>query len=139
MPPAAFIESTSAASLPSGNVWVVREKTRGMGRPPVHDRQALVVAAADALRRAAYTTLRYRDVSDVSGVPVSSIRHYFPQRDNLQQEALLCVLAAEIDAISTHLSRPDRPAHHVHHLVGHSLKDHSPSGGPPRCGRVSAP
>ena len=55
-----------------------------MGRPPVHDREHLLDVAASVVVERGYDGMRYHDLSDASGVPVASLRRYFPTIDGLR-------------------------------------------------------
>lgn len=52
-------------------------------------REAIVVAALDALVQKGYAGTRLRDVSQMADVSIGLIQHYFDSRENLLAEAML--------------------------------------------------
>ena len=80
-----------------------------MGRPPVHDREHLLRVAATVVVERGYDGMRYQDLSAASGVPVASLRHYFPTIDELRHEALTHSIRAELATLEAHADRYDEP------------------------------
>ena len=56
-----------------------------------------------------YAGLRYQDVSRASGVPVASLRHYFPTLERLRKDALRHMVLAELDLMRRSLEGIDDP------------------------------
>jgi len=93
-----------------------------MGRPPVHDREHLLHVAALVVVERGYDGMRYQDLSAASGVPVASLRHYFPTIDGLRHEALTHSIRAELSMLEAHADQYDEPweqlRQFIHHAVG---------------------
>lgn len=91
------------------------------GRPPVHNRADLLESAARVVVERGYDGLRYQDLSDASGVPVASLRHYFPTIDGLRREALMHSVRLEMEQLSAHIAQFDDPWQQVCELIIQSL------------------
>jgi DNA-binding transcriptional regulator YbjK len=66
------------------------------GRPPRHDRAALLEIAAAQLLERGFSALRYHDVAEAGSVPVASLRYYFPTITDLRVSALRHLVTDEI-------------------------------------------
>jgi len=66
------------------------------GRPPEHDRVALLRAARAVAAERGFDSLRFTDVSAASGVPVSSLQYAFGTREALVREVLRAGVADEL-------------------------------------------
>lgn len=64
-----------------------------------------------------YSHLRYQDVSKASGVPVASLRHYFPTLERLRKDALKHMVREELTAMRTALDGVTDPWDRVHTFV----------------------
>lgn len=58
------------------------------GRPSTHSRDELLDVARSVAAVRGYHATRLSDVADASGVPVSSLQHYFGSRDAMLREAV---------------------------------------------------
>jgi AcrR family transcriptional regulator len=66
------------------------------GRPPAHDRDELLrLARAVAVERG-FDALRFTDVAEATGVPVSSLQYAFGTRDALVRDVLRAGVAEEL-------------------------------------------
>jgi AcrR family transcriptional regulator len=74
------------------------------GRPPRHNRQEILAAAAEVLIYRGYSATRYADVAQASGVPVASLQYYFPTLDELLREAMRFGVRAELDRLRTNVA-----------------------------------
>jgi DNA-binding transcriptional regulator YbjK len=91
------------------------------GRPPVHNRADLLESAARVVVERGYDGLRYQDLSDASGVPVASLRHYFPTIDGLRREALMHSVRLEMEQLSEHVAQFDDPWQQICELIAQAL------------------
>jgi AcrR family transcriptional regulator len=66
-------------------------------------------AASASLLQRGYSGLRFKDVSRASGVPVASLRHYFPSLESLRKEALLHLVRVELDDMRDTLAGVEEP------------------------------
>lgn len=73
---------------------------RRRGRPPLHDRADLLDAASRTLVERGYESMRYGDVSETAGVPITSLQHHFPTLDQLRREALVHAVRVELDTVT---------------------------------------
>lgn len=62
----------------------------------MHQRSDLLDAAAEMVLQRGYAGLRYQDVSAASGVPVASLRHYFPTLERLRKDAVRHLVRTEL-------------------------------------------
>lgn len=71
------------------------------GRPPAHDRGELLrLTRAVAVERG-FEALRFSDVADATGVPVSSLQYAFGTRDALVREVLRAGVGEELARLQT--------------------------------------
>lgn len=66
------------------------------GRPPAHDREELLRQARAVAVERGFDALRFGDVADATGVPVSSLQYAFGTRDDLVREVLRAGVAEEL-------------------------------------------
>lgn len=75
------------------------------GRPPAHDRDELLrLARAVAVERG-FDALRFTDVAEATGVPVSSLQYAFGTRDALVREVLRAGVAEELARLRSAVER----------------------------------
>lgn len=75
------------------------------GRPPAHDRDELLrLACAVAVERG-FDALRFTDVAEATGVPVSSLQYAFGTRDALVREVLRAGVAEELARLRSAIER----------------------------------
>jgi len=65
--------------------------------------------------------MRYQDLSAASGVPVASLRHYFPTIDGLRHEALTHSIRAELAMLEAHADQYDEPWEQLRQFIRHAL------------------
>lgn len=79
------------------------------GRPPAHDRDELLrLARAVAVERG-FEALRFGDVAEATGVPVSSLQYAFGTRDDLVREVLRVGVADELARLRSAVERERDP------------------------------
>jgi AcrR family transcriptional regulator len=83
----------------------------------VHQRADLLDAASEMLLERGYSGLRFKDVSRASGVPVASLRHYFPTLEVLRKDALRHMVRVELARMSAELARVEDPWARVRTLI----------------------
>jgi AcrR family transcriptional regulator len=66
------------------------------GRPPAHDRGELLRHAKAVAVERGFDALRFTDVAEATGVPVSSLQYAFGTRDQLVREVLRAGVAEEL-------------------------------------------
>ncbi len=66
------------------------------GRPPAHDRAELLRQAKAVAVERGFDALRFTDVAEATGVPVSSLQYAFGTRDDLVREVLRAGVAEEL-------------------------------------------
>lgn len=66
------------------------------GRPPAHDRDDLLLRARAVAVERGFDALRFTDVAQATGVPVSSLQYTFGTRDALVREVLRTGVADEL-------------------------------------------
>lgn len=66
------------------------------GRPPAHDRDELLRQARTVAVERGFEALRFADVAEATGVPVSSLQYAFGTRDALVREVLRAGVAEEL-------------------------------------------
>jgi AcrR family transcriptional regulator len=75
------------------------------GRPPAHDRDELLrLTRAVAVERG-FDALRFTDVSEATGVPVSSLQYAFGTRDALVRDVLRAGVAEELARLRSAIDR----------------------------------
>jgi AcrR family transcriptional regulator len=75
------------------------------GRPPAHDRDELLrLARAVAVERG-FDALRFTDVAEATGVPVSSLQYAFGTRDALVRDVLRAGVAEELARLRSAVER----------------------------------
>ena len=77
----------------------VKRTTTRRGRPLEHDRVALLRAARAVAAERGFYALRFSDVSQATGVPVSSLQYAFGTREALVREVLRRGVADELDRL----------------------------------------
>lgn len=87
----------------------------------MHNRDELLDAAARVVVARGYEGMRYQDLSDATGVPVASLRHYFPTIDGLRHEALTHSIRAELTMLETLAERYDDPTEQLHQFIRHAV------------------
>jgi len=86
----------------------------------VHDRQELLAGFSRAMLQTGAESLRYQDVSEVTGVPVASLRHYFPTIKELRRAALRHLVDTELTNLRTAVSRIVDPWERIVAIAQHS-------------------
>lgn len=79
------------------------------GRPPAHDRDELLRAARTVAVERGFDALRFADVAEATGVPVSSLQYAFGTRDELVRDVLRTGVADELARLRSatdHLADP---------------------------------
>ncbi len=66
------------------------------GRPPAHDKAELLRQAKAVAVERGFDALRFTDVAEATGVPVSSLQYAFGTRDALVREVLRAGVAEEL-------------------------------------------
>jgi AcrR family transcriptional regulator len=75
------------------------------GRPPAHDRDELLrLTRAVAVERG-FDALRFTDVAEATGVPVSSLQYAFGTRDALVRDVLRAGVAEELARLRSAIDR----------------------------------
>ena len=92
-----------------------------LGRPPLHNREDLLDIAADVVVERGYDGMRYQDLSDASGVPVASLRHYFPTIDGLRHEALTRSIRGELAMLEALAEQYDDPWERLSQFIRHAV------------------
>lgn len=80
-----------------------------------------------------YESMRYGDVSETAGVPITSLQHHFPTLDQLRREALVHSVRVELDAVTGEVGAARDPWRRLDALVDSAV------GGPARRRRSFAP
>jgi AcrR family transcriptional regulator len=96
------------------------------GRPPEHDRAALLRAARAVAAQRGFDSLRFADVSDATGVPVSSLQYAFGTREALVREVLRSGVADELLRLREAIDRESDPWRRIETFIrlGISIDDH---------------
>jgi len=79
------------------------------GRPPEHDKAELLRAARAVAAQRGFDSLRFADVSDATGVPVSSLQYAFGTRETLVREVLRSGVADELLRLREAIDRESDP------------------------------
>ena len=79
------------------------------GRPPAHDRDELLRHAKAVAVERGFDALRFTDVAEATGVPVSSLQYAFGTRDRLVREVLRAGVAGELQRMETAVERERDP------------------------------
>src|SRR5262245_42303781 len=79
------------------------------GRPQAWDREAVLLAARTVAVSRGYDGLRFTDVAEATGVPVSSLQYAFGTRDDLVREVLRTGVEAELVGITHAMSKVADP------------------------------
>lgn len=95
------------------------------GRPPEHDRVELLRAARAVAAERGFDALRFTDVSEATGVPVSSLQYAFGTREALVREVLRAGVADELDRLRTQINSESDPWRRVERFIrsGISIDD----------------
>jgi AcrR family transcriptional regulator len=92
------------------------------GRPPRHDRAALLEVAAGQLVERGYSGLRFQDVAEAAGgVPVASLRYYFPNIADLRDSALRHLVNDEITQLESAVAAIASPWERLMHICTTSI------------------
>ena len=75
------------------------EPSKRRGRPSSYSRDELLHVTRAVAARRGYDATRLADVADASGVPVSSLQHYFGSRDGMVREAVSSGVREELARI----------------------------------------
>ncbi len=75
------------------------------GRPPAHDRDELLRQARTVAVERGFEALRFADVAEATGVPVSSLQYAFGTRDALVREVLRAGVAEELTRLRAAVER----------------------------------
>ncbi|MFZ2504413.1 MAG: TetR/AcrR family transcriptional regulator [Nocardioides sp.] len=81
---------------------------RRRGRPPTQSPDDIVLAATGVLRSRGYSATRYQDISEASGIPVTSVQYHFGSIEDLRRMALVKMVLAESEQLDG-LMRQDQP------------------------------
>lgn len=81
----------------------------------------MLEAAAVVVVERGVEGLRYQDVSAASGVPVTSLRHYFPTIDGLRHEALTHSIRTELHTLEGVVAEHDDPWVQLCEFIRHAL------------------
>ena len=95
------------------------------GRPPEHDRVQLLRAARAVAAERGFDALRFTDVSEATGVPVSSLQYAFGTREALVREVLRAGVADELDRLRREIDHESDPWRRVERFIrmGISIDD----------------
>ena len=95
------------------------------GRPPEHDRVELLRAARAVAAERGFDALRFTDVSEATGVPVSSLQYAFGTREALVREVLRAGVADELGRLRTQINSESDPWRRVERFIrsGISIDD----------------
>ncbi|MDH4159312.1 MAG: TetR family transcriptional regulator [Actinomycetota bacterium] len=72
------------------------DEVKRRGRPNVHSRDDLLEVTRTVAAERGYDGTRLTDVAEASGVPVSSLQHYFGTRDAMVREAVTAGVRDEL-------------------------------------------
>lgn len=87
----------------------------------MHQRTVLLDAAAAMLIERGYAGLRFQDVSGASGVPVASLRHYFPSLEVLRNEAVRHKVRIELARMTATLAEVSDPWQRIRLLIENGI------------------
>lgn len=79
------------------------------GRPPAHDRDELLRQARAVAVERGFEAVRFGDIADATGVPVSSLQYAFGTRDDLVREVLRVGVADELARLRAAVERDRDP------------------------------
>lgn len=79
------------------------------GRPPAHDRDELLRQARAVAVERGFEAVRFGDIADATGVPVSSLQYAFGTRDDLVREILRVGVADELARLRAAVERDRDP------------------------------
>lgn len=65
--------------------------------------------------------MRYGDVSEAAGVPITSLQHHFPTLDQLRREALVHAVRVELDAVTSEVGAASDAWRRLDALVGSAV------------------
>jgi|tagenome__1003787_1003787.scaffolds.fasta_scaffold20976183_5 AcrR family transcriptional regulator len=80
------------------------DQVKRKGRPLAHDRGQLLAQAQAVAAAKGYDALRFADVSEASGVPISSLQYMFGTRDQMVREVLSFGVSEELTRLRSSLS-----------------------------------
>jgi AcrR family transcriptional regulator len=95
------------------------------GRPLEHDRIELLRAARAVAAERGFDALRFSDVSEATGVPVSSLQYAFGTRESLVREVLRVGVADEFERLRLEIDHERDPWRRVERFIrmGISIDD----------------
>lgn len=106
-------------------ITVPMNDVKRKGRPVAHDRAALLHAARAVAVARGFDALRFADVSEATGVPVSSLQYAFGTRDDLVREVLRAGVADELARVRAAVDREVDPWRRIERFIrlGISIDD----------------
>jgi AcrR family transcriptional regulator len=95
------------------------------GRPLEHDRIGLLRAARTVAAERGFDALRFSDVSDATGVPVSSLQYAFGTRESLVREVLRVGVTDEFERLRLEVDHERDPWRRIERFIrmGISIDD----------------
>jgi len=95
------------------------------GRPPAHDRAELLRHAKAVAVERGFDALRFSDVAEATGVPVSSLQYAFGTRDELVREVLRAGVLEELRRMESAVERELDPWKRIESFIrlGISIDD----------------
>ena len=95
------------------------------GRPPAHDRAELLRHAKAVAVERGFDALRFSDVAEATGVPVSSLQYAFGTRDELVREVLRAGVTEELKRMESAVERELDPWKRIEQFIrlGISIDD----------------
>ncbi|HVQ87869.1 MAG TPA: TetR/AcrR family transcriptional regulator [Actinomycetes bacterium] len=97
------------------------EPTKRKGRPQAHDREQLLHAARAVAAQRGFDSLRFADVSEATGVPVSSLQYAFGSRDALVREVLKAGVRDELARLRKVVDREPDPLKRIDLFIRRSI------------------
>lgn len=91
------------------------------GRPVEHDRGELLVAARSVAASKGFDALRFVDVSQATGVPISSLQYAFGSRDTMVREVIRHSVEEELERLRKGISRERTPWKQVARFIRLSI------------------
>ncbi len=97
------------------------QTARRMGRPQAHNREQLLHAARAVAVERGFDSLRFSDVSDATGVPVSSLQYAFGSRDELVRDVLRAGVRDELQQLRDALDGEADPLRRIDLFIRRSI------------------
>lgn len=91
------------------------------GRPQAHDREQLLHAARAVAVERGFDGLRFADVANATGVPVSSLQYAFGTRDVLVREVLRAGVRNELSELQRVVGREADPLRRIDVFIRRSI------------------